>query len=110
MFKSLVIRFPKDDYEAFENYKKNKYNGLNARSLLIRQFIDKGIQRVQKTGKLPLIKEVNATYKTVHLYMPKEDFIKLQEFKDKYFPDGNFRNQVILSFIRTGIRNGGNNG
>lgn len=49
-FVQLHITVPVEDLEKWRVYKKEKYNGLNAMSMLIRDFVNEGIERDNKRG------------------------------------------------------------
>ncbi len=44
----IHITVPKSDLDKWRAYKKLKYNGLNALSMMIRNFVNEGIEREEK--------------------------------------------------------------
>ncbi len=47
----IHITAPVSDLERWRQYKREKYNGLNAMSMMIRGFVNEGIARETKKGK-----------------------------------------------------------
>lgn len=44
------ITVPVEDLEKWRAFKEKKFNGLNAMSMMIRDFVNKGINRENKRG------------------------------------------------------------
>jgi len=44
-FEQIHITVPVEDLEKWRAFKEQKYNGLNAMSMMIRNFVNEGIER-----------------------------------------------------------------
>lgn len=49
-YEQLHITVPVEDLEKWRAFKEVKYNGLNAMSMMIRNFVNDGINRENKRG------------------------------------------------------------
>ncbi len=49
-YEQLHITVPVEDLDKGRAFKQQKYNGLNAMSMMIRNFVNEGIERDNKRG------------------------------------------------------------
>lgn len=49
-YEQIHITVPVEDLEKWRAFKEQKYNGLNAMSMMIRNFVNEGIERENKRG------------------------------------------------------------
>lgn len=99
----FIIRFPYNDFLRLESYRKNKYGDSDSRSMLVRKFIEDGIDRAVKSGKLPKIKGKEPVYIKLHIYIKNELLDKLNKYKSDNFDGWNVRNRLVLAFINEGL-------